>query len=133
MSSFHEARGKTNGGDPEVLAKYRDPHKELEVVNDLRQLMTQILQRPPTIEEMEAGPPPGEALEALDTPQDVYDALVGGGFVLSEAYDYLREQEVKAQRELSGERELPPWLLPAAVLSALGATGWWAYNRYRSG
>jgi hypothetical protein len=119
IQRFHKARLKTGemlmGLRPmkysqaeaaQIVRQLRDQNMEQQMVDGLRTLNRMLLQREPTVEEMEAGLPPKDQLGFLPAIPLAWSALslaaIGGGaWTLTSYFNASAERERRLQREIN--------------------------------
>lgn len=153
INRFHTARLSTNAaiagtapnrkGLPpwEVAQKVRelrDTERTNQAVSDLRDLLTLMYGRQPTENELEAGPPGGEALGVWVIPGSVVAlaAIAGGAWSLAGLFNYLTERELRIQSELGIRNTsvwdtIVDWAPTAAVVAGAGVAGFLLWRKYR--
>jgi hypothetical protein len=147
INEFHAARLHTNEVrlglvkskvTPEqaqqVVAAWRDPRMEEEAVQQLRAFLQMLLGREPTTSEMEAGPPPSEALGFLPVLVAV-PLIVGGAATLSSLFGYMTERERRMLAEMGVGQGFWARLQGTAVQAlpwvAVATGGWVALRMYQ--
>jgi hypothetical protein len=140
IAKFHEIRRRNNevaaglrqGSVPpdqarQLILQGRDPEKEREAVEQLRQLITIIHGRPPTKEEMQVGIPDGfeNGMGIIQVPAVVAIGLASAGAGVYSVFSYLRAREETIQHQTATPMER---LMNAAsrniwAIAAAGAVG----------
>jgi hypothetical protein len=143
IAKFHEIRRRNNevaaglrqGSVPpdqarQIILQGRDPSKERQAVEQLRQLITIIHGRPPTKEEMQIGIPEGfeAGMGAIQIPAVVAIGLASAGAGVFSVFSYLRAREETIQHQTATPMERMMnaaanniWAIAAAGAVGLGA------------
>jgi hypothetical protein len=156
IQNFHKVRLKTGemlmGLRPmkysqaeaaKIVRQLRDPNMEQRMVDELRTLNRLLLQREPTVEEMEAGLPPqdqlGFALPALPIAWTALSlAAVGGGaWTLTSYFNAAAERERRLQRELNPQAAfwsdvadtVTRYGMPVAMVGGSIFGVWWLWKK----
>ncbi len=155
IQNFHKSRLKTGemlmGLRPmkysqaqaaQIVRQLRDQSMEQKMVDGLRTLNRLLLQREPTVEEMEAGLPPQDQLGFLPALPLAWSALslaaIGGGaWTLTSYFNASAERERRLQRELNPQAAFwsdvantaTRYGMPVALLGG-GVFGvWWLWKK----
>jgi hypothetical protein len=155
IQSFHKARLKTGemlmGLRPmkytqaeaaQIVRQLRDQSLEQRMVDELRTLNRLLLQREPTVEEMEAGLPPQDQLGWLPAIPAAWTALslaaIGGGaWTLTSYFNSAAERERRLQRELNPQaafwsdvaNTVTRYGMPVAMVGGSIFGVWWLWKK----
>jgi hypothetical protein len=155
IQKFHKARLKTGemlmGLRPmkptqaeaaQIVRQLRDQKLEQRMVEELRTLNRILLQREPTVEEMEAGLPPQDQLGFLPAIPVAWTALslaaIGGGaWTLTSYFNAAAERERRIQRELNPQAAfwsdvadtVTRYGMPVALVGGSVFGLWWLWKK----